>query len=100
MLSSTISTNYRLTNDKYEHLIVTVLGSGPHCMYVKDVDVDQGEVHCINSWGNESKHPEVAEDRVLRMYRVSVMLHDRETGFFHSQTKLMDQVTNHSLEIL
>jgi len=56
----------------FEHLIVTNLGNGPHCMYVSSFDYKTDTITCMNSWG-ESNNPKpmVKVGNVINFYRVS-----------------------------
>jgi len=63
---------HRSKNNKFEHLIVTDLGTGPHCLFVVKYDSVNDIVICINSWGpNNNPKPTVKIGDVMNIYRVS-----------------------------
>ena len=64
----------RTANDRYEHLIVTDLGTGPHCLFVRDFNSATSEFTCLNSWGpNNNPTPVVNSMDITHYYRVSAM---------------------------
>jgi len=64
----------RTANDRYEHLIVTDLGTGPHCLFVRDYNSATSEFTCLNSWGpNNNPTPVVNSMDITHYYRVSAM---------------------------
>jgi len=63
----------RSTNDRFEHLIVTNLGNGPHCLYVDSHDPVRNKITCINSHGQNNPNPVVSMKNVVRYYRASAL---------------------------
>ena len=69
-----VNISFRTTNDKYEHLIVTDLGTGPHCLFVRDFNSTTSDFTCLNSWGpNNKPTPVVNSMDISHYYRVSAM---------------------------
>lgn len=65
-----------------------------HCVYAKKYS--KGKVHCLNSWGGKSKNPQIKDENVTQMYRVSVVLHS-DNGGFYSMTKIPDKELANSM---
>ena len=65
-------TIFRSTNNKFEHLIVTDLGKGPHCLYVHEYDSINDVLICKNSHGpSNNPTPSVKIGDIMNFYRVS-----------------------------
>merc|ERR1711862_886127 len=53
-----------------------------HCVYAERFEKKKKLVHCINSWGKTWEFPKIKEDKIVNVYRVSVLLRKEGGGEF------------------
>jgi len=65
-----------------------------HCVYASKFDKKASKVDCINSWGKVWENPKVKKELVTDVYRVSVVLQERDQGEFVAMTNMPQQTIN------